>query len=103
MPLTELTRSDVPWAWDTRHQDAFDHVKSLVTSAPCLALVDFSDPYVPLELHTDASQYAVGGTLLTVQDGTSRPVAYYSRKLNEAERNYSATDRELLAVVYCLQ
>ncbi|XP_076053628.1 uncharacterized protein LOC143032638 [Oratosquilla oratoria] len=57
------------------------------------------NPREPFTLRTDASQDAVGAVLLQEQDGWLCPVAYHSRKLRAAERNYSTIERELLAVV----
>ena len=56
-----------------------------------------------MELITDASSFALGSVLATRIDGTLRPIAYYSRKLSDAERNYNATDRKLLSVVDSLR
>ena len=66
-------------------------------------MVDFADPAVPLELFSDASDFALGSVLATRIDGALCPIAYYSRKLSDAERNYDATDRELLSVVNSLR
>ncbi|CAA2959042.1 Hypothetical predicted protein [Olea europaea subsp. europaea] len=61
-----------------------------------LALPDMTKPF---EVHTDASDFALGGVLM--QEG--RPVAYESQKLNQTERRYWTHENELLAVVYCLK
>ena len=66
-------------------------------------MVDFADPAVPLELISDASAFALGSVLATRVDGAFRPISYYSRKLSDAERNYNATNRELLNVVDSLR
>ena len=74
-----------------------------------MRLVDYSDPKLLLELHTDASQYALGSALLLNDNGQLHPVAYHSRKFSNTETNYSTTDREMLAIIdslrhfkYCL-
>ena len=48
---------------------AFDRLKSMVTTAPCLALVDLADPSVRLTVNTDASKLAVGGSILVESEG----------------------------------
>ncbi|XP_028097072.1 mitogen-activated protein kinase kinase kinase NPK1-like [Camellia sinensis] len=63
---------------------------------PVLVLPDLGKAF---EIQTDASDFALGGVLL--QDG--HPIAYESRKLNDAERRYPAHEKELLAVVHCLR
>src|SRR5262249_33768129 len=73
----------------------FEKLKSAVASEPVLRLPDFE---LPFEVHTDASNRAIGGVL--VQEG--HPVAYESRKLKDAEQRYSTHEKEMLAVVHCL-
>ncbi|GKD28386.1 reverse transcriptase [Tanacetum coccineum] len=63
---------------------------------PVLRLPDVT---MPFELHTDASNFAIGGVLM--QDG--HPIAFESRKLNETERKYTMQEKEMTAVVYCLR
>ena len=57
------------WQWGAREQKAFDAIKDLVTNAPCLALVDLTDEALTLEVHTDASNVALGGVLLAWING----------------------------------
>ena len=57
----------------------------ILSSKPCLALVDFADPTVPLELVTVASGSELGSTLLTLEDEAICSIAYYSRKLSDSE------------------
>ncbi|GFW41268.1 retrovirus-related Pol polyprotein from transposon 297 [Trichonephila clavipes] len=76
-------------------QKAFDAVKAAVTKAPVLKLSDFKKPF---ELFTDASSIGVGAVLNQEQ----RPAVFASRTLSGAERNYTVTERECLAVVWAL-
>lgn len=95
-PLNALLSTKRDWVWSAECATAFARVKSALTSAPVLALPHFRKPF---EVIADASQVALGAILL--QDG--RPVAFESRKLIPAERNYTTTERELLAVVHALK
>ena len=97
VPLTSLTADDVKWHWGDEEQKAFQQLKDALCTAPVLVHADATRPYV---IQTDASAFAIGGFLAQQQaDGSLRPVAYWSRKLNGAETRYSATERELLALV----
>lgn len=95
-PLSDLLKKDKQWEWTQDCQDAFDGIKCAVTSEPVLRLPDFE---LPFEVHTDASDRAIGGVL--VQEG--HPIAFESRKLKEAEQRYSAHEKEMAAVVHCLE
>jgi hypothetical protein len=99
-PLNELTRKDVEWSWETRHQKAFEELKHRVTTEPVLAHPILTDPF---ELEVDASGFAMGAVLLQrKEDGKKHPIAYYSKTLSAAERNYDVYDLELLAIVNAL-
>ena len=74
-----------------------DRLKRVLCATPVLLLPDLSKPFV---VHTDASSFALGGVLHQDQGHGLQPVAYESRKLNNAERRYSAYERELLAVLH---
>ena len=95
-PLTSLTGAKAVWRWGSAEQEAFDWVKQALTDPPTLAAPDFRKPFT---VTVDASIVGIGATL--EQEG--RPVAYESRKLSPAERNYITTDQELLAVVHALR
>eukprot|EP00731_Ephydatia_muelleri_P033855 Em0040g5a len=88
------------FAWNSASQNAFEELKSRLVSPPILAYPDFKQPFL---LHTDASDAAIGVVLSQVQGGSERVIAYWSRKLQKAERNYSTTEREALAVVASLK
>ncbi|KAG6479323.1 hypothetical protein ZIOFF_062786 [Zingiber officinale] len=95
-PLTDLLKKNMRWDWSDACKEAFEKLKAAIASEPVLRLPDFE---LPFEVHTDASDRAIGGVL--VQEG--HPVAFESRKLNAAEQKYSAHEKEMVAVVHCLQ
>ncbi len=95
-PLTALLKQGAEFNWTDECQKAFEDVKHALSNAPVLALPDYSKPF---EVVADASGFAVGAVLL--QEG--RVIAYESKSMTPAERNYSAGDQELLAVVHALK
>lgn len=99
-PLTRLTSHKVPFKWGKDQEDAFRKIKNLLASAPVLVCPDFSQPFF---VHTDASNCGLGAVLTQVIEGEERVVAYASRTLIAAERNYPVTERECLAVVWAIE
>jgi len=101
LPLAAMTSSKRPDRWGTLSGEAlgaFEELKRSLTEAPILALPHRDGAYT---LDTDASAGQVGAVLLREQpDQSTRPMGYWSRSLNAAERNYSTTEREGLAVVW---
>ncbi len=84
-----------------RMHDAARKLVELLTNAPVLALPDYGKEFV---LITDASDVGIGAVLgQEGNDGNLRPIAFWSRKLSETERKYSATEREALAIVFFLE
>ncbi|KAJ9534829.1 hypothetical protein QJQ45_017277 [Haematococcus lacustris] len=100
LPLTDLLRDEQPWRWGEAEQRAFADIKAAMASSPVVRPPDFS---LPFTVKTDASLFAIGA-VLTQQDssGAEYVVAYESRKLNPAQVNYPAHERELLAVLHAL-
>ncbi|KYK53947.1 uncharacterized protein DCS_05896 [Drechmeria coniospora] len=100
-PLSQLTCKGQPFRWTTDEDNAFEELKRLFISHPILAQWDAERPTF---VEADCSGTALGGCLLQVDEkGILRPVAYHSAKLTAAERNYTIHDKELLAVVRCLE
>ncbi|KAI5678652.1 hypothetical protein M9H77_09602 [Catharanthus roseus] len=95
-PLTDLLKKNRPWTWNEDCQHAFEDLKKAICKDPVLSLPDYSKPF---EVHTDASNFAIGGVLM--QDG--HPIAYESRKLNETERRYTVQEKEMTAIIHCLR
>ena len=94
--LTRMLRKDRAWEWLLECQKAFEDIKTALTTAPVLALPDFSKPF---DVVCDASGLGLGAVLL--QDG--QPIAFESRQFSSAEQNYSTTEQELLACVHALK
>ncbi|KAI0993816.1 hypothetical protein K3495_g14368, partial [Podosphaera aphanis] len=96
-PLISLTSKQTRWSWDTKEKDAFEKLKSMLSSAPLLALFSAEKETY---LEADASGYAIGGVLSQIDEKNRlRPVGYFSRKLTPAESNYNIHDKELLAII----
>ncbi len=96
-PLTNLTHKNQPFRWTVDCQGAFEDLKNKLVTSIILAKANLSKQFI---LETDASQHHVAGVLLQYYDeGLRRAVGYFSKKLKPAEVRYSATDREVLAIV----
>ncbi len=101
-PLTALTSSKSKFEWTPKADKAFQDLKRAIVSADVLK--PFQDaPGVPTRVTTDASDEAIGAELAQEVDGVFHPVAFESRKLTPAERNYPTHERELLALVHALK
>jgi Reverse transcriptase (RNA-dependent DNA polymerase)/RNase H-like domain found in reverse transcriptase/Integrase zinc binding domain/Chromo (CHRromatin Organisation MOdifier) domain/Aspartyl protease len=103
LPLTDATRNTTrsnlrPIEWTESMQAAFDELKKVLTSAPCLAL---PDPDGEFEVTTDASEDAKAVGAVLMQNG--HPVAYESTKLNPHQLNYSVHDKEMCAIMHALE
>jgi len=96
--LNEL-KGKKEWKWEKEHQEAFEELKEKITSQPVLSLPRREGKF---KVETDASEYAIGGVLSQEQDGKWKPIAFLSRTMQSAERNYEIYDKELLAIVEAL-
>ncbi|KAM1255937.1 hypothetical protein ACFX2G_030712 [Malus domestica] len=98
-PLCRLLQKDVSFEFNEECEKAFKHLKEMLTSAPIIRPPDWS---IPFELMCDASDYALGAVLGQRKDKQPHVIYYASRTLNDAQLNYSTTEKELLAVVFAL-
>jgi len=98
-PLYARTKKECigNWEWGDKEQQAFDELRTKLTTAPVLV---YFDPLAATKIETDASKYVCAGILSQqCQDGKWRPVAYRSKTMSDAEYNYHIHDKELLAIV----
>ena len=100
-PLHEMTRKEKKWEWGEKQQKAFEELKRRFTTEPVLVTPDLDKE---MRVEADASDFATGGVLsMKCEDERWRPVAYISKSLNEAEKNYEIHDKEMLAIIRCLE
>jgi len=100
-PLYKLTRKDKKWEWGKKEDEAFNEIRTHLTSAP--TLIHF-DPQQPITIETDASDYVTAGILSQPgKNSELHPVAYRSKTMTKAECNYDVHDKELLAIVKALE
>ncbi|CAN6586168.1 unnamed protein product [Malus baccata var. baccata] len=99
-PLCRLLQKDVTFDFNEECEKAFKHLKEMLTSAPIIRRPP--DWSIPFELMCDASDYALGAVLGQRKDKQPHVIYYASRTLNDAQLNYSTTEKELLAVVFAL-
>lgn len=97
-PLYELLRKGERWHWSKERREAFKEAKDRLISHDVLCHYDSE---TPIKVTCDASPFGLGAVLFHVfPGGEQRPVAYASRALTRAERNYSQLDREALGLVF---
>ncbi|KIM59659.1 hypothetical protein SCLCIDRAFT_47286, partial [Scleroderma citrinum Foug A] len=96
-----LTKKDQEYVWGEAQQQAFQELKTRLTSSPVLRLPNLSKPFI---VQTDASKLGTGAVLLQHDDmGVPHPCAFLSQALVGAEQNYQVYDLELLAVMRALK
>ena len=85
---------------DTEGEQAFVALRKSLCDACLLTVPDVSDLF---RLHTDASGVGLGAVLSVVRGGVELPAAYFSKQLQGAQKRYSATELECLAVVSAIK
>ena len=98
-PLYKLLEKDAKFEWDEECQQRFEELKAYLTTTLIVRALNWQ---LPFEVMYDASDLAVGAVLGKRAEGKHYVVYYESKKLNEAQRNYTTTEKELLAMAYAL-
>ena len=98
-PLYKLLEKHAKFLWDQDCQRSFDELKAYLTTAPIVRAPNWE---LPFEVMCDASYLAIGAVLRQREEGKPYVVYYVRKTLNQAQRNYTTTEKELLAVVYAL-
>nr|GFA53433.1 hypothetical protein [Tanacetum cinerariifolium] len=99
-PMTHLLEKNSPFIFSNECIQVFRTLKDKLTEAPILIAPNWDQPF---ELMCDASDYAVGAVLGQRIEKQFRPIHYASKTMNQAEANYTTTEREMLAVVYAFK
>jgi len=100
-PMHRLVRKQERWNWGSEQEEAFKRLKEIFTLEPVLAAPDLDKE---MRVEVDVSDYATGGVLsMKCEDKRWRPVAYISKSLSDTEKNYEIHNKEMLAVIRCLE
>ena len=95
-PLHEAGETKSSFNWTEETQEAFENLRKHLSSTPILDFPDVKEPFI---LYTVASLTAMGAVLAQVQNCKERAFCYSSKAISKSQTNYSATKRELLAIV----
>jgi hypothetical protein len=99
--MEKLLKKDSKFQWIEECQQSFNTLKQKMVTAPILVFLDWIKEF---NVHVDASSIALGEVLAQPREGDiDHPIEFSNRKLSTAERNYTTTKREGLAMVYVLQ
>lgn len=99
-PMYDLLKKDKSWVWTDACSRSFVESKQRLIDSEVLT---FYDVKKPIGLSCDSSAYGLGAVIFHVMpDGSERPIAFASRTLNAAERNYAQGEKEALAIIFGL-
>lgn len=99
-PLTTLLKKNKKFVWGEDAENAFQDIRNSLVNSPVLACPDFEKPFV---IACDASGVGLGAVLSQSTDDGEVVIAYASRTLTKNEMNFSATERECLAVIFAVE
>ena len=99
--LTDLLSPKQKFQLSTEHVHAISNLKAMLINKPVLKVPDFAKPF---SIYSDASGRGMGACLSQKDEqGNEHPVVFYSHKFNKAQSNYSAIEKEALALVLAVQ
>ena len=96
-PLCRLLEKDTKFYFDESCHNAFEEIKSQLVEAPIMAKPDWNREF---EIMCDASDYAMGAVLGQKDEKVFKAIYYDSKTFNEAQENYSTTEKDMLAIVF---
>jgi len=110
-PLYQMAKLEkVSLWWNNEQTSAFDKLKEMLSISPILG---HFNPKLPVEVHTDACEYAIAAVLLhsvTIENAESNkrskretPIQYASRILKGAELRWSIPEKEAIALIFALE
>ena len=91
-PIYDLTRKGRQFLWEKEQQQAFDEIKCRLQRPPVLHLPNRHGHF---QLYSDTSKFATGSALYQIKNGQPRLIAYASKRMPEAAKNYSITELEM--------
>ena len=95
-PLTNITSIIVKFKWTKTEKDAFNEIKRVAARDTLFDYPDFNEEF---KINTDASKFQLG--LVIIQK--CKPIAFYIRKLTDAQKRYTVAEKELLIIVETLK
>lgn len=98
-PLTFLLKKEQPFLWTESQEQSFEKLKKALAEEVVLAFPTFDNPEMLFYVTCDASDFALGGCLSQGELPNDRPIYFFSKTLNDAQRRYSTIQKELLAIV----
>jgi hypothetical protein len=100
-PLYKLLKKEQAWEWDKAAQQAVQQLQEAFTTSPTLAHPNYNKPFL---LYMDASTIGLGAVLAQLDEHNhEHPIIYLSRTLNRAEKNYTSTEKECLAIIWAVK
>nr|GFB53657.1 reverse transcriptase domain-containing protein [Tanacetum cinerariifolium] len=99
-PMTHLLEKNTPFVFSKDYIQAFQTLNKKLTEAPILIAPNWD---LPFELMCDASDFTICAVLGQRREKHFKPIHYASKTMNDAETNYTTTEKEMLAVVYAIE